>query len=193
MKEGIYYRYAVSKYCTMDIILLLCYNRKNYISCSVESGMISCTTSGSGVYGFVWFFNYCRLYLRSSTRGSLTWLYHANSSISCHTFIILYECSCLLDLINTLRKRYKMRSLLSILSLFCNELNKFNNKEERMLDSIYHMTCNFELACLFVKTVRCCHIDATLLQTSIHTSFMSYYHVEVFNMIYYYNYQSLLY
>ena len=28
----------------------------------------------------------------------------------------------------------------SILSLFCNEFNKFNNTRARMLDSIYHMT-----------------------------------------------------
>ena len=30
--------------------------------------------------------------------------------------------------------------LLSILSLFRNEFNKFNNTRARMLDSIYHMT-----------------------------------------------------
>ena len=33
-----------------------------------------------------------------------------------------------------------MRGLLSILSLFRNEFNKFNNIRARMLDSIYHMT-----------------------------------------------------
>ena len=32
-----------------------------------------------------------------------------------------------------------MRGLPSILSLFRNELNKFNNTRARMLDSIYHM------------------------------------------------------
>ena len=46
----------------------------------------------------------------------------------------------LLNLLNELGKRDKMRCLPSILSLFCNELNKFNNKRARMLDSIYHMT-----------------------------------------------------
>ena len=35
-----------------------------------------------------------------------------------------------------------MRGLPSILSLFRNEFNKFNNTEARMLDSIYHMTLN---------------------------------------------------
>ena len=54
----------------------------------------------------------------------------------------------LLNLINELGKRDKMRGLPSILSLgnprilslFCNEFNKFNNTRARMLDSIYHMT-----------------------------------------------------
>ena len=52
----------------------------------------------------------------------------------------------LLNLLNELGKRDKMRGLPSILSLFRNEFNKFNNtralikKRARMLDSIYHMT-----------------------------------------------------
>ena len=33
-----------------------------------------------------------------------------------------------------------MTGLPSILSLFCNEFNKFNNTRALMLDSIYHMT-----------------------------------------------------
>ena len=33
-----------------------------------------------------------------------------------------------------------MRGLSSILSLFCNEFDKFNNTGARMLDSIYYMT-----------------------------------------------------
>ena len=45
----------------------------------------------------------------------------------------------LLNLLNDLRKMDKMRGLLSILSLFRNELYKFNNTGARMLDSIYHM------------------------------------------------------
>ena len=43
----------------------------------------------------------------------------------------------LLNLLNELGKRDKMRSLPSILSLFRNEFNKFNNTRARMLDSIY--------------------------------------------------------
>ena len=46
----------------------------------------------------------------------------------------------LLNLLNELGKRDKMRGLPSILSLFHNEFNKFNNTRARMLDSIYHMT-----------------------------------------------------
>ena len=46
----------------------------------------------------------------------------------------------LLNLLNELGKRDKMRGLPSILSLFRNEFNKFNNARARMLDSIYHMT-----------------------------------------------------
>ena len=43
----------------------------------------------------------------------------------------------LLNLLNQLSKRDKMRGLPSILSLFSNEFNKFNNTGARMLDSIY--------------------------------------------------------
>ena len=46
----------------------------------------------------------------------------------------------LLNLLNELGKRDKMRGSPSILSFFCNEFNKFNNMGTRMLDSIYHMT-----------------------------------------------------
>ena len=46
----------------------------------------------------------------------------------------------LLNLLNELGKRDKMRSLPSILSLFRNEFNKLNDTRVRMLDSIYHMT-----------------------------------------------------
>ena len=36
-----------------------------------------------------------------------------------------------------------MLGLPSILSLFRNQFNKFNNTGVRMLDSIYHMTLNY--------------------------------------------------
>ena len=47
----------------------------------------------------------------------------------------------LLNLFNELRKSDETRGLPSILSLFCNEVNKCNNTNwSRMLDSTYHMT-----------------------------------------------------
>ena len=46
----------------------------------------------------------------------------------------------LLDSLNELGKRDKMRSLSSILSLFRNWFNKLNNTRARMLDSINQMT-----------------------------------------------------
>ena len=46
----------------------------------------------------------------------------------------------LLNSLNELRKRDKMRGLPIILSLFRSEFNKFNNTGARMLHSFYHMT-----------------------------------------------------
>ena len=57
----------------------------------------------------------------------------------------------LLNLLNELGKRDKMRGLQNILSLFRNEFNKFNNTRARMLDSIYRMT-------LSVKTLKFYHL-----------------------------------
>ena len=63
------------------------------------------------------------------------------------------------NLLNELWKRYKMRSLSSILSLFRNEFNKFNNSRAQMLDSIYHMTFKtFEIIFLAYKTLEFCHM-----------------------------------
>ena len=46
----------------------------------------------------------------------------------------------LLNLLNKLGKRDKMRGLSSIISLFRNPFNKFKNARARILESIYHMT-----------------------------------------------------
>ena len=57
--------------------------------------------------------------------------------------MILYKCSCLLNLLNELGKRDKMQGLLMLaehLSLFSNEFNKFNNTRAHMLDIIYYIT-----------------------------------------------------
>ena len=68
-----------------------------------------------------------------------------------------YNCAhVLLNLLNELGKRDKMRGLPSILSLFRNELNKFNNTRARMLDSIYHMT-NTLKSHFWRKNVIFCH------------------------------------
>ena len=56
---------------------------------------------------------------------------HRGSYMSAHVLLIL---------LNELGKRDKMRGLPSILSLFRNEFNKFNNTRARMLDSIYQIT-----------------------------------------------------
>ena len=46
-----------------------------------------------------------------------------------------------------------MRGLPSILSLFRNEFNKFNNTRARMLDSIYHMMLDYFDLISRVKTL----------------------------------------
>ena len=67
----------------------------------------------------------------------------------------------LLNLLNELGKRDKMRGLPSILSLF-HEFNKFNNTRARMLDYIYQMTntlkshfCHKNVMILSSCTQRC--------------------------------------
>ena len=49
----------------------------------------------------------------------------------------------LLNSLNELGKRDKMQGWPSILSLFRNSFNNFNNLGARMLDSIYHMTLKY--------------------------------------------------
>ena len=46
----------------------------------------------------------------------------------------------LLNLSNESRKRDKMRGLPSIVSFLCDEFNKSNYTEARMVDSLYPMT-----------------------------------------------------
>ena len=65
----------------------------------------------------------------------------------------------LLNLLNELGKRDKMRGLPSILYLFPNEFNKFNNTRARILDSIYHMikshSCRKSVIIFTLCTQRC--------------------------------------
>ena len=72
----------------------------------------------------------------------------------------------LLDLLNELRKRDKMRGLSSILSLFRNEFNKFNNTRARML-SLFHMHnirpgANIHPGCKFAPGVYFGHVNGVL-------------------------------
>ena len=64
-----------------------------------------------------------------------------------------------MNLLNELGKIDKMRGLPSILSLFRNEFNKFNNTRARLLDSIYHMIfsyfCRTNVIILSSCTKRC--------------------------------------
>ena len=83
-----------------------------------------------------WFINHFGTYLKMRYFLKLQQIYfsrkrYRGSYMSAHV---------LLNLLNELGKRDKMRGLPSILSLFRNEFNKFNNTRARMLDSIYHMT-----------------------------------------------------
>ena len=79
----------------------------------------------------------------------------------------------LLNLLNELRKRDKMRGLPSILSFFCNEFNKFNNTRGRILDSIM-ITLKFHFWCKNVITLSLCtqrcyrrqNVSKNLLTTS---------------------------
>ena len=57
----------------------------------------------------------------------------------------------ILNLLNELGKRDKMRGLPSILSFFRNEL-KTNNTGARMLDSMYHMT--LRLLCYLISALK---------------------------------------
>ena len=52
----------------------------------------------------------------------------------------------ILNLLNESGKRDKMRGLPSILSLFRNKFDKFNNIRARLLDSFYYITLSSFLA-----------------------------------------------
>ena len=73
----------------------------------------------------------------------------------------------LLNLLNELVKRDKMRGLPSILSLFRNEFNKFNNTRARMLDSIFHMTNTLKSHFWRKKRYNFVIMCGTLLWTSL--------------------------
>ena len=63
----------------------------------------------------------------------------------------------ILHLLSDLGKSDKMRVLPSILSLFGNEFNKFNNTGAQMLDSIFHMSFKKKICMFGMNTPRLCH------------------------------------
>ena len=74
----------------------------------------------------------------------------------------------LLNLLNKLGKSDKMRGLLSILLLFRNKFNKFNNAGAGVLDSINHMTLKLMENCNFgIKTSRFCHLLRNVIMNVI--------------------------
>ena len=73
----------------------------------------------------------------------------------------------LLNFLNKLRKRDKIRGLPSILSLFLYKFNKFNNTGARMLDSIYHMALKLIKNHIFgMKTSLFCHLVRNVIMMS---------------------------
>ena len=80
----------------------------------------------------------------SCNRGMLCFYVYSMCKTIIEVFIInrgsYISAHVLLNLLKELRKRVKVRGLPSILSLFCNKFNKFNNTRALMLDYIYHMT-----------------------------------------------------
>ena len=72
----------------------------------------------------------------------------------------------LLNLLNELVKRDKMPGLPSILSLFRNEFNRFNNTRAPMLDSIYHMTNTLKSHFCYTKLYHFVIMCTTLLWSS---------------------------
>ena len=70
----------------------------------------------------------------------------------------------LLNLLNVLGKSDKMRGLPSILSLFRNEFNKFNNTRPRMLASVNYMK-------LITLKYHFCHKNVIILSLCTQTPF----------------------
>ena len=75
----------------------------------------------------------------------------------------------LLNLLNELGKKIRCEALLSILSVFPNELNKFNNTGARMQDSVYHMTLKSHFISKFCTKITISPLENTMcLLTSTH-------------------------
>ena len=76
----------------------------------------------------------------------MTYLFDRGSYMSAHV---------ILNLLNELGEKIRCEALPSILSVFPNELNKFNNTRAWMQDSVYHMTLKSHFISKFcIKTSR---------------------------------------
>ena len=82
-----------------------------------------------------------KLELKNENILLITLNFSKQKGVSCKLYRGSYiSAHVLFNLLNELGKRDKMWGLSSILPLFCNKFNKFNNTRAQMLDSIYHMT-----------------------------------------------------
>ena len=77
----------------------------------------------------------------------------------------------LLNLLNELRKRDKMRGLSSILSLLRNEINNSNKTGSRMVDFIYHTTLKLLLIAFWLENASSCHLLHHIKMDAITVSF----------------------
>ena len=69
----------------------------------------------------------------------------------------MHDKACILSLFCNELNKFNNKAC--ILSLFCNELNKFNNIGAQMLDSIYYMPLTLLKCCRFgLKMSRFCHL-----------------------------------
>ena len=75
----------------------------------------------------------------------------------------------LLNLLNELGKKTRCEALPSILSVFPNKLNKFNNTGAQMQDSIHHMTLKSHFITNFAQNVTISPSEKVMfLWTSMH-------------------------
>ena len=72
---------------------------------------------------------------------AMLFLIHRGSYMSAYVSQrILHECSCIIEFIKRAGEKIRCKALSSILSVFPNKFNKFNNTGARMQDSIYYIT-----------------------------------------------------
>ena len=140
-----YNKQQAYRHCMLRLTLTVTVNPKNTIICGFSCPLtlqllLQILPQAARFPAVPWIGLLCVIFLvihiiffffYATAHGIVQWIINRGSYMSAHV---------LLNLLNELRKRDKMRGLPSILSLFRNEFYKFNNTRARMLDSIYHMT-----------------------------------------------------